>query len=224
MTLPSPRLHDGVVFVDTPGVGSLATAGAAETIAYLPRCDHGVLLVDATAPLTADDVGTLDRLVEAGIPATVLLSKADLLSASDLDRRRGRAVAGELGGPPHDDRRVAPRGRNGRLREIVVEAAERRNQGGRHGGLAHVAVERSHQGRNGAPVAPGRENPRRAHHRLPVRVLERADELFGIGARVKLNQVGAAPRAALSVERDRPPAALAQCRHRLLPSGRALTV
>src|SRR6266542_2084619 len=32
--LPSPRLRSGVVFVDTPGLGSLASAGAAETMAY----------------------------------------------------------------------------------------------------------------------------------------------------------------------------------------------
>jgi hypothetical protein len=30
--LPSSRLRDGITFVDTPGLGSLATAGAAETL------------------------------------------------------------------------------------------------------------------------------------------------------------------------------------------------
>src|SRR6202167_2376311 len=35
--LGSPRLRDGITFVDTPGLGSLATRGAAETLAYLPR-------------------------------------------------------------------------------------------------------------------------------------------------------------------------------------------
>jgi len=37
--LPSSRLSEGVTFVDTPGLGSLAVAGAEETVAYLPRCD-----------------------------------------------------------------------------------------------------------------------------------------------------------------------------------------
>jgi len=36
--LPSDRLAEGVTFVDTPGLGSLAVAGAEETVAYLPRC------------------------------------------------------------------------------------------------------------------------------------------------------------------------------------------
>jgi GTP-binding protein EngB required for normal cell division len=87
--LPSDRLRDGVVLVDTPGLGSLATSGAAETLAYLPRCDVGIVLVDAGSTLTGDDIGTIRTLYEAGIPASVLLSKADLLSAED----RARSIA-----------------------------------------------------------------------------------------------------------------------------------
>ena len=79
--LPSPRLSDGVVFVDTPGLGSLATSGAAETLAYLPRCDLGVVLIDAGSTLTEDDLSTIRALYEAGVPVSVLLSKSDLLGA-----------------------------------------------------------------------------------------------------------------------------------------------
>lgn len=82
---PSERLRDGVVFVDTPGLGSLATAGAAETLAYLPQCDLGVVLVDAGSTLTEEDLSTVQRLYEAAIPALILLSKADLLVAEDCD-------------------------------------------------------------------------------------------------------------------------------------------
>ncbi len=84
--VPSPRLKAGVVLVDTPGVGSLATSGAAETIAYLPRCDLGIVLVDAASTLNKDDVTLLRALYEAGIPAMILLSKADLLSTADRAR------------------------------------------------------------------------------------------------------------------------------------------
>jgi GTP-binding protein EngB required for normal cell division len=90
--LPAPRLRDGVVYVDTPGLGSLASAGSAETMAYLPRCDLGVVLIDAGASLAADDVSTIRTLYEAGIPALVLLSKSDLLAADDLERVRQYAV------------------------------------------------------------------------------------------------------------------------------------
>ncbi len=84
--LPSRRLRDGIAFVDTPGLGSLATRGAAETLAYLPRCDLGVVLIDAGSTLTPDDLQTIQILYDAAIPATVLLSKADLLNPGDRMR------------------------------------------------------------------------------------------------------------------------------------------
>jgi GTP-binding protein EngB required for normal cell division len=84
--LPSPRLSEGVVFVDTPGVGSLAASGAAESLAYLPRCDLGIVLFDAASALNQDDLSLLQALYEAGVPAMVLLSKADLLTPADRER------------------------------------------------------------------------------------------------------------------------------------------
>jgi GTP-binding protein EngB required for normal cell division len=84
--LPAQRLQEGIVYVDTPGLGSLATSGAAETKAYLPRCDLGVVLIDAGSTLTQDDLATVGALNEAGIAASVLLSKADLLALEDRGR------------------------------------------------------------------------------------------------------------------------------------------
>jgi hypothetical protein len=75
--LPAERLREGVTFVDTPGLGSLAIAGAEETIAYLPRCDLGIVLVDASSGLTQDDLVVVQALYQAGATATVLISKAD---------------------------------------------------------------------------------------------------------------------------------------------------
>ena len=84
--VPSPRLQQGILLVDTPGLGSLAKRGAAETLAYLPSCDLALLLIDAGATLNEEDIGTLRLLYEAGIPALVLLSKSDLLANGDLHR------------------------------------------------------------------------------------------------------------------------------------------
>ncbi len=98
--LPSSRLREGIAFVDTPGLGSLATRGAAETLAYLPRCDLGVVLIDAGSTLTADDLQTIQILYDAAIPATVLLSKSDLISPEDRLRVIGYAkqhIRGQLG-------------------------------------------------------------------------------------------------------------------------------
>ena len=63
--VPSPRLKQGIVLVDTPGLGSLARRGGAETLAYLPSCDLALLLIDAGATLNEEDVGTL-RLLYGG--------------------------------------------------------------------------------------------------------------------------------------------------------------
>lgn len=84
--IPSPRLREGVVLVDTPGIGSLATSGSAETFAYLPRCDLSVVLIDAGSTLNQEDLALLRDLYEAGIPAQVLLSKVDLLTGDDRHR------------------------------------------------------------------------------------------------------------------------------------------
>lgn len=98
--LPSQRLVEGIVFVDTPGLGSLAAEGAAETMAYLPRCDMGVVLIDSASTLTEGDLTVIRMLTEAGIPASVLLSKADLNTASDqqqaIEYTRDR-IRGSLG-------------------------------------------------------------------------------------------------------------------------------
>jgi GTP-binding protein EngB required for normal cell division len=100
VSIASSRLPEQVVFVDTPGLGSLATEGTAETLAYLPRCDAGVVLLDASSAPTPDDIGTVRRLSEAGIPAMVVLSKADLLTPDELARMQdyvGRHLQSDVG-------------------------------------------------------------------------------------------------------------------------------
>jgi GTPase Era involved in 16S rRNA processing len=84
--LPSPRLSEGLVLVDTPGLGSLATAGAAETLSYLPQCDLGIVLISAVSALNEEDLNTVHALSQAGIPVMALLSKADLLSPADREK------------------------------------------------------------------------------------------------------------------------------------------
>jgi Predicted GTPases len=85
IAIPQEQLKKGVCFIDTPGLGSLAAAGAAETMAYLPRCDLGIILIDAASTLNQEDLNTLRLLLEAGANAMVLLSKADLLKPEEQD-------------------------------------------------------------------------------------------------------------------------------------------
>ena len=84
--VPITLLPDEAVLVDTPGLGSLALEGATETLAYLPRCDLGVVLIDASSSLHPDDLATLDALRSGSIESLAVLSKIDLVGDADRDR------------------------------------------------------------------------------------------------------------------------------------------
>jgi GTP-binding protein EngB required for normal cell division len=81
--VPVALLRDGITWVDTPGLGSLATSGAEETAAYLPRCDLGLVLIDAGATLSQEDLVLVQTLLRSGAQAMVLVSKADLLKPEE---------------------------------------------------------------------------------------------------------------------------------------------
>jgi GTP-binding protein EngB required for normal cell division len=84
--IPATRLIDGLCLVDTPGLGSLATVGAAQTLEYLPRCDLGVLLIEAGGVIGREDVDVARAIVDSGGELVIALSKADRLSDTDLSR------------------------------------------------------------------------------------------------------------------------------------------
>ena len=86
LSLPSQGLENGLVLVDTPGLGALATNGAAETLSYLPQCDLGIVLISALNPVNDEDLNTIQALTQAGIAVMALLSKADLLSPGDREK------------------------------------------------------------------------------------------------------------------------------------------
>ncbi len=82
--LPAARLLEGVCLVDTPGLGSLAETGAAQTLDYLPRCDLGVLLIEAGAALNREDLDVARALLDSGSDVVITLSKADRLGSTEL--------------------------------------------------------------------------------------------------------------------------------------------
>jgi GTP-binding protein EngB required for normal cell division len=86
LEVPSARLEGGIRLVDTPGLGSLATKGAAKTLEYLPQCDLGILLIEAGAPVAPDDVDVARALLDGGSDLIIVLSKADRLAPGDLEQ------------------------------------------------------------------------------------------------------------------------------------------
>ena len=82
--VPSERLSRGISLVDTPGLGSIASAGAAQTLDYLPHCDLGIQLVESTGALAREDLAVARAILDGGSDVLIALSKADRLSSSEL--------------------------------------------------------------------------------------------------------------------------------------------
>lgn len=88
--VPNPLLAEGLVLVDTPGVGGLSPAHAAATRAFLPSADAVIFVSDATSELTETEVGFLAEAAEVCPDVVVALTKVDLFPQwrriRDLDR------------------------------------------------------------------------------------------------------------------------------------------
>ena len=94
--LPRQILKDGLVFVDTPGVGGLASSHAASTLAALPTADAVILVSDASSEFTAPEITFLRQALAACPTVVCVLSKTDLFPdwrrVRDLDARPPRAA------------------------------------------------------------------------------------------------------------------------------------
>ncbi|HVW70666.1 MAG TPA: dynamin family protein [Steroidobacteraceae bacterium] len=82
--LPAERLEAGIRLVDTPGLASLASRGASQTLEYLPRCDLGILLIEAGGAVTREDLDVARALIDSGSELIVALSKVDRLASAEL--------------------------------------------------------------------------------------------------------------------------------------------
>lgn len=59
--IPNPVLQEGIVFVDTPGVGSLNISHAQTTYGFLPNADLLLFVCDSSAGLTETEINFLKR-------------------------------------------------------------------------------------------------------------------------------------------------------------------
>jgi len=90
---PAPLLQNGVVLADTPGLGSLHAHASAHALDYLPRCDMGVVAIDASATLMPQDLDIVRALEDAGAHWLVVLTKADTVSSTALEQQREYVAA-----------------------------------------------------------------------------------------------------------------------------------
>ncbi|NNH75466.1 Isoniazid-inducible protein iniA [Nocardia uniformis] len=75
---PNQLLADGIVLVDTPGLGAHGNSGAAGVFGAIPAADAVLVLTDASTELTAPEVEFLRQARELCPAVAVLLSKVDL--------------------------------------------------------------------------------------------------------------------------------------------------
>lgn len=84
---PNPVLKDGLVLIDTPGVGSLDPRHLFLTLQALPKADAFLYVTDTGEPLTFTELDFIkERLVPTGKPFDLLISKSDKVSRENLAR------------------------------------------------------------------------------------------------------------------------------------------
>ena len=78
IAVPSPLLAEGLVLVDTPGMGGLGAGHAAATLAFLPFADGLIFVSDASAELSEPEMTFLGQARDACPNVIFALTKTDL--------------------------------------------------------------------------------------------------------------------------------------------------
>lgn len=82
---PSDFLKDGIVIIDTPGIGGLDPRHANLTAMALPYADVAVFITDASEPMTESELKFYEKKVSPRVENTiVLVNKSDILSQDVL--------------------------------------------------------------------------------------------------------------------------------------------
>jgi GTP-binding protein EngB required for normal cell division len=81
--LPAGILSDGVVLIDTPGIGSTYRHNTAATLGFLQQCDAALFLVSADPPITEVELAFLRHVKEKVPRLFFVLNKIDYLNESE---------------------------------------------------------------------------------------------------------------------------------------------
>jgi GTPase SAR1 family protein len=86
---PAEFLRDGLVLVDTPGIGSLYLHNTKTTQDFIPKVDAAILTLSSDPPMTQTEAEFLDEVVKDVGRVFVVLNKTDLLTESELNQTLG---------------------------------------------------------------------------------------------------------------------------------------
>lgn len=81
--LPSPLLADGLVLIDTPGIGSLARHNTEVATAALPECDAALFVLSPDPPMTKTELIYLRRVRANAALVIPVLNKVDTVGDED---------------------------------------------------------------------------------------------------------------------------------------------
>jgi ribosome biogenesis GTPase A len=81
---PSPYLKDGILLVDTPGVGSTYQHNTEVTHSFLARVDAAIFLVSVDPPITQAEAEFLRRTKEEVHHFFFVLNKIDLMTEAEM--------------------------------------------------------------------------------------------------------------------------------------------
>lgn len=82
---PADILADGVVIIDTPGIGSTLRHNTETALQILPECDAAFFVVSADPPITEAELEYLNRLKSKLRRVFFVLNKADYLRGEERD-------------------------------------------------------------------------------------------------------------------------------------------
>ena len=85
---PAPLLHQGVVVIDTPGIGSTFRHNTDATLNFLPQCDAALFVVSADPPITEVEREFLRAVRDKVAKVCFVMNKIDYLT----EREREAAV------------------------------------------------------------------------------------------------------------------------------------
>jgi len=84
ITFPSPFLRDGVVLIDTPGIGSVYLHNTDTTYGFISKVDAGILIVSADPPITQLEYDFLKEVTRYVDRLFFVLNKIDYLSDREI--------------------------------------------------------------------------------------------------------------------------------------------
>ena len=86
LAYPSGYLKDGVLLIDTPGVGSIYKNNTDETYKYLPMVDAAIFVLSSDQPISAAECEFLTKISQYAAKTFFILNKIDYLQAGDREK------------------------------------------------------------------------------------------------------------------------------------------